>query len=352
MTPQTRAMTTTLQAERRKQEAAFQRRLRAAHNKRIEQEAVFRRRILVTHKIMVKVWPTNSAKIPPLEPITCSFMAHNYYKLWEPPPEVGVRLLIMAESHNTTDSTILERKIDPSRNPLLQELPHIGHLNVVHCLSYGESWLLDVDDEELEKTVRLGAKAVTRQFWKLLAALAGDLDFKENETDPLLTQDYKSVFSHLEGCEEAHRKQRLSSKLSIIERLKKRGILLVDCSATPLYKGGNNVKRINQRTGKEYYTKENKLSPIDYNNAIRAAWYNYSKHLIRHYGPKKFLILGKSVEQAITVKEVEKMTGKCGAAYLGAMNHPSCNTSLGAVRFIPYLQQFRELGRACEEQNE
>ena len=76
--------------------------------------------------------------------IPCALLAHRYYMLHVP---AKVNLLVMAESHAATPLGVVGAPIVLGDNiplPLRKELEagHIGHLNLVHSLSYGEPWML------------------------------------------------------------------------------------------------------------------------------------------------------------------------------------------------------------------
>lgn len=306
-------------------------------------------RVVEAHQAIQKVWPSDSPNVAPLEPVDCCLLAHQYYSLWEPSPsschDRPVNLLLMAESHAATAQSLVGAQINEK---FKADVPHLGHLNVVHCLSYGESWLLEQIPKNLSKSALRGILMGTRQFWKLLAALSGDLDVKDNGYDPLQSEEtFKSAFRHIEGTEPQFREKRLQAKLSIREGLKKRGILLVDCSATPIYAGGGTKKYTNKKTGKEYTSRENKLPEKDVHKVIRAAWNCYSKYLLRRYRPREFLLLGLRIEKAIGKDAIQQEAVDCGSNYLGARHHPSWNKILGS-KFLPKLREYRALGKQCE----
>jgi hypothetical protein len=57
---------------------------------------------------------------------------------------------------------------------------HYGHKNLVNCVSYGRSWLLDSSQmlsltDGKRKSVSMG----TNQFWRVLSTLVGNCDVHE-----------------------------------------------------------------------------------------------------------------------------------------------------------------------------
>jgi hypothetical protein len=281
----------------------------------------------------------------------------------------GIQLLIMAESHAATDPSIVGERIDFTSEGSNQDLLNcfnIGHLNLVHCLSYGEGWLLpEKEIGYLNSTSKRGIATGTKQFWRALAALSGEFDFNNDSTtkkakltekDPLGNEDetlasFNSKFAHFEAQQKRDilsGERRLAAKANIIQALRKRGILLVDVSPVPIYAGGGTETIINKTTGKPYTTKKNKLPMETYNKIIRAAWNNYAKYLLQRYRPKNVLLFGLNLEKAIGRPVIQKEIEAVNGTYLGARQHPSYNCIQGR-KFIPSLRQFRDLGKLVAE---
>ena len=307
--------------------------------------------VVKAHEEMEKIWPKDKKTVPPMEPVNCCLLAHRHYCLWEPPPTTPIRLLIMAESHAKTDQSIVNAPVAAPHYKA--NLPHCGHLNLVHCLSYGESWLLNQEKfQALSKTARLGTSRGTSQFWRMLAALSGDLDCCDDDDDTFDRLDDEFELKHnfvLLESKNISGELRLRAKLRVMADLKRRGILLVDCSATPFYCGGGTEKRIS-KTGNPYTTPRFKFPSGDYKKLMKISWNEYSKYLLHYYKPEKFLVLGKAVVEALTVEEIEKEVALCGSNYLGYIKHPSCPGQMGK-RFRESLRAFRAMGLECEPGN-
>jgi hypothetical protein len=213
-------------------------------------------------------------------------------------------------------------------------------LNLVHCLPYGESWLLSGGHlNALTKTERLGMKNGTVAFWKLLAVLAGRLDVATNEDDDPLDRPH-DCFNFLTA--KANRDDRLRDKKDILSRLKERRIALVDASLVPIFKGGNRTFHKNKTTGLPYYTstnylKEHKLTDLHF----RTCWTYYAKIMIEQHRPRHVLILSKTLERAIGKNEIMNTVQAYGGRYHDVRIHPS--TTLTNEKRAIELMAIREI---------
>lgn len=321
------------------------------------QEAKLEQCVVNAHAEISKVWP-KSKDVARLEPLESCILAHNYYRIWMPyklgasnklPP---VKLMIMAESHSSTNSSIVGAPCSDA----LDESLHIGHLNLIHSLSYGESWLLS--EEQLKRLPQGEQRAIsggTKQFWRSLSAVGGELDVDGRVGSDYLqgknvtTEDLNAAFSHIEGAKkddtEEVREERLAAKITLVHKLRERGILLVDTSPVPIYTGGGVVTRFNKKTGTPYKSRANKLPVPVYKKVIEVAWHLYAKHLIQHYRPENVLMFGINVEKAIGKSVIEEEVNSVGGLYLGATQHPSYNKIQG-YKFTPSLIYLRDVGKA------
>jgi hypothetical protein len=227
-----------------------------------------------------------------------------------------------------------------------------GHVNVVHQFSYGELQLLPEEVRNfLSQKDRQTIQGGTYQFWKLVTILSGKADVKKDGTDPLCDESTMKRF--METCPVTKSNNttltdRIRAKVDIINALKRRGILLIDCSVHPIYKGFT-VKETNKKTGKPYTTKKNKLPIQNQEMVLRASWENYTKYLVESYQPDKLLILGKTVEKAIGGEaNIREAMRASNIEYLGARHHPSYNHLQSYEKFGPHLKFYRNLGLECE----
>jgi len=310
------------------------------------------------HAAVSKLWPTDSDTIAPLEGVECCTLANAHIEQWGPPnTNDRLNLLILAESHATTHANLVGQKPSSTFTILKSHHDHLGHLNLVHCLSYGESWMLPAKVfEGLSKTVQLGCKHGTPQFWRTLAALAGNLDFGEN-ADPLdkaesrTAEEYTAIFADIEGHDPAKRESRVQAKLNIRQELSQRGILLADVSPVPIYAGGGTIKRTNQKTGKIYTDKANKLPTQIKMAIIKTAFEMYAQFLVQRYRPHFVLVFGTSVEQAISETVLTALCAAHGGHYLGALQHPSYNQLQGRM-LLPHLRLLRDLAHMVQNKQE
>lgn len=199
-------------------------------------------RVVETHSIIVRdCWP-KELDIYPCAPVLASLTAHQLYDVWM--PERKITLLIMAESPTPTFPTwvIGTKLIDPT-GLLPAEMVEAGHINVIHQLSYGEIELLPAEVRaRLSDAERNAIRGGTPQFWKLMCTLAGKLDVQHGTdgTDPLFNKSALQRRLQTLGIMKSNNTtlaDRIRAKVDIIISLKRRGILLIDSSVHPLYKG-------------------------------------------------------------------------------------------------------------------
>lgn len=291
------------------------------------------------HAAITKVWPKgNAAHMPCLD--ACQ-LTHKYYKESAPSQ---VKLLVLSESPNYTNPLALGVKA------VVDDDSHHGHVNLVHCTSYGENWMLP-EEFQNDRSINAG----TRQFWRLFSVLAGDQDILEEGNDPLeqngTIESFNAIFSHIQppksqvkAKQVAARLPRLQAKKKVMEAMRQRGILLADVCPSAIYKGGNKVWRKNKKTGHRYFTNANKMTTVDYNNVIKAAWEQYASHMIQTYRPKNVLLLGKDIQKAIGSDVIQAACGEIGGKFLGTTQHPSYS-HIGGRKFLPHLRLYREIAQ-------
>jgi hypothetical protein len=276
------------------------------------------------------------------------------------------RLLLLAESHAATPSSLLGKPWCLGSNVLEEDLPrfenlmkmnhHYGHINLVHCVSYGESWLLDKSQMSLltggeRKSVSMG----TDQFWRVLSTLAGDCDVHGGggfgRTVDVLAEGcmIKDAFGHVVGSERDGNQsyKRLQNKIRILKSLKERGIVLADVCPFAIYSGAeNSVKRTNQKTGNQYSDRKKSLSTKEHAAIVRLSWEGYAQHLVKYYNPTRLVVLGVGVEKAVTSEKLEAVMQGMGGHYLGSLRHPSWNGHYGN-NSMSLMRKLRKLGIDC-----
>jgi hypothetical protein len=221
-----------------------------------------------TYKLLKEVWPEPNDKKPTLPSYDSCLLANEYYMDLTPTPvhtseaKYGATILFLAESHCETPPPILGKKLclDQFHEPLKTRIAALlpteefhGHINLVHCLTYGKSWLLNQDDVSTLSMPQ--QKSVSRgmdQFWRVMAVMAGDCNvtppdgrsggmYKNDDNtrgyDPLTEENYKAAFSHVVGGDSGDEARLSQSKL------RAKGIVLADVCPVPIYSGvGNSVK--------------------------------------------------------------------------------------------------------------
>ena len=164
-----------------------------------------------------------------------------------------IRILLLAESHVFTtdaehDSTMLFDNFAE-----LENYP-TGYVKLVYCLGYGE-----------KESVKIPVNRGTPQFWKIFVSCASrDFDSESKKILVSKTLDFR---------------QRLGNKISILERLKEKGIWLVDASIVALY---NDVK---------------KPEPEIMEEVIKISWKNHVSKVIQESNPEKIIVIGIGVSR-------------------------------------------------------
>jgi hypothetical protein len=290
-------------------------------------------RVRAAHCEISKIWPKKALKKDVCS-VETALLAHRYYM--HHLPKGPVQLLVLAESHAATDENIVglkQTKIGES------QAIHLGHLNLVHCLSYGEPWILDSTEEIVEQ--KNAVCRGTPQFWKLLSTLAGELEnceFTEN-TSPA------ELFPHLVGGGLKERKNRLDAKARVFEKLKQRGVMFADVSPISIYTGGGKEMATNKTTGKEYWSYAKALGDKERKAILTTAWNEYAQHLVEHIRPRYLVILGKTTEKALGKKLLEKATKQLNIRLLPVLPSPSWNGVWKKDNMMPFLKTIRECSR-------
>ena len=314
----------------------------------------FDKEVTSLHAVMKELWP-KKAGYPPIEPLSSCLLANRYYVHHAPEPS-NTNLLILAESHASADPSIVGCSLKETGleevNPV-----HFGHLNLVHCLSYGEEWLLSNEKlDSLDKKLRRSIGAGTYKFWRLFSALSGDLDHDGNlENDPLADKNDTHLSKLFLKIEKKNKNciERVNEKTRILEKMKERGILMVDVSPVPIYigGGGNTSTLVNKKTGNLYTSKTQSMTDPEKRRLLRAAWKHYASALIERIRPKYVLVLGCSVMGAISKESMADVVSNGKSTFLGHVFHPSSNECCADERFKLILRYARRLASYVSSNN-
>jgi hypothetical protein len=303
--------------------------------------------IVRNYRHTASYWPVASNNDGPpaataLASIETCFAAHQYYMdglTFSSNSDDEPYLYILTESAAVTPRVGHVACQDGDEN-----MP-FDYLNLVHCLPYGESWLLSGGNlEYLTKTERQGMNNGTKPFWKLLAVLAGRLDVQWNEdgtfVDPL--DRPHDCFDFL--LAKAQPVDRLHDKKDILSRLKERRIVLVDTSLFPIFQGGSKTHHTNKETGTPYYTNSNYLKANNLINLhLHTCWTYYAKVMMEQHRPRNVLVLSKTLERVIGKADLVNTVQAYGGRYHNARVHPS--TTLSNENRAVELKAIREIVR-------
>jgi hypothetical protein len=240
---------------------------------------------------------------------------------------------------------------------------HYGHINLVNCVSHGESWLIPPSDMlSLTTGKRTLVRMGTDQFWRVLSMLAGDCDVQCHKgcdsTIDLLAESkkIKDTFGHVVGgsrpvvgnkSDGDNIFSRLQNTICILKAWKERQIVVADVCPFTIYNGVNNmVKRSNQKTGNHYNDRKQSLSAKEHAVILRISWEGHAQHLVKYYNPMQLVVLGVGVKKAITRVKLDAIMQGTGGHYLGSLRHPSWN---GYYRnnSISLFRELRKYGVEC-----
>lgn len=268
-------------------------------------------------------------------------IADKYYRSVTAHLSKGQRmnLIVLSESHSRTKLDILDRQILPEHQDLVTKEYHKGHVNLVHCLTYGEPWLAGITSEQ-DGSIARG----TPTFWRILSVLSGEQQHMTEDDD-----EYDDAFAHVVK-KQADKTERVKAKIAVLDRMKKNGIGFLDISPIHIFLAAGVKVATNKTTGTKYNT-PSKVLPASVKNAIiNLCWDHYMAPLLEIARPKHFVVLGKSLTQAIGVEVLKDFAEKTDAMYHGTLQHPSARDTQGRA-YLPHLLQLRDLVATCIPQS-
>jgi len=187
-----------------------------------------------------------------IEPLSVVKSVDDHRKFWKPNK---VKVLLLAESHVYTSISEHDSIMQYDRFPQLKGCPQ-NYVRLVYCLGYGEQFL-----------VRVNGNTGTPQFWKIFAAC--------------VNQNYQSKAEKILLSKTPNFYRRLNNKISLLEKLKEKGIWLVDASIVALY--NDNIKP----------------SPKIIEKIIEMSWKQYMSKVIQDTEPGKIIVIGKGVSKIL-----------------------------------------------------
>jgi len=186
-----------------------------------------------------------------IEPFSVVKSVNEHRNFWKPK---RVRILLMAESHVYTPIEEYNHTLQYSAFPELYGCPP-NYVKLVYCLGYGE-----------REFSRVNSKSGTPDYWKIFTSC--------------VHQNYNSEFSKILLTETKNQNQRLQNKISLLEKLKKEEIWLVDASIVAV----NKTVKLTEKIRREI---------------LNISWKHYISKVIRETQPKKIIVIGRRVSKTL-----------------------------------------------------
>jgi len=198
-----------------------------------------------------------NARIETLEVVK---QVEEYRRFWKPKK---TNVVLLAESHVYTDEKDFEILCDKeSLHSIIPNYP-IRFVRLVYCLGYGENELLDKVRTDKKNTG-------TPQYWKIFSSCVAeteeDLGFRR-----ILKTGTPSFYS------------RLRNKVSVLRKMKRRGVWLLDASIVGLYGSGKKDYKVTERV-------------------LEICWRNVITETIEDSNPKHLIVVGKGVGDILSRK--------------------------------------------------
>ena len=190
-----------------------------------------------------------------LEPFDVVRSVDNHRNFWKPKK---VKVMLLAESHVFTSKTEHEHTMRYDGFSELNGCPP-NYEKLFYCLGYCE-----------QNLVRLYGNSGTPQFLKIFASCINQDLYAESEK--ILLSKTPNFY------------QRLNNKISLLEKLKDKGIWLVDASVVALY--NDSIKP----------------SPKITKEIIEISWKQYVSKVIQEVKPEKIIVIGKGVSKILKDK--------------------------------------------------
>jgi len=233
--------------------------------------------------------------LPPgdCEPFHSVQVAKKYYDHFKPD---NVKVILLAESHAYTDDDNISRNgpiIGYEKVPLSEYDGPRDFLALVYCLAYGEESILEKRPTEETMIMSDPLKSQgTPQFWKLFAACAGEKRDKYGSYGGKILKSNTTI------------EERMENKLNILQRLKKRGIWLLDTSIVAWYITQPAEYNITQKN-KLIHKLEKARPPSNMKReTLVLSWELYIKHEVQKAAKeghlKLFVPIGNTVKDLIT----------------------------------------------------
>ena len=210
-----------------------------------------------TYKIVQESIPHN-VQIDSIEVVK---EVEQYRLFWKPDK---VNIVLLSESHVYTDEEDYRIEL---RKSILSRIAFINShkyptkfVRFIYCLGYGE-------DELLNRVRTYRRNTGTPQFWKIFSSCVA-----ENEEDLGFDKILKIGNPSLQS--------RLYNKIGVLNKMKEKGVWLLDASIVGLYGSGKRDHTVNERI-------------------IQVCWKNHIRNTVAEANPKHVIIIGKGVSKII-----------------------------------------------------
>ena len=204
-----------------------------------------------------------------LESIKVIEMVDAYRHYWKPSK---VNVVLLAESHVYTQSYELDYIVQMGTANHLNNY-HEHFVRFVYCLAYGEKTLLK------EKYFPKKDNRGTPDFWKIFLSCC----------EEITVDKYNSIYDSIKTATTSDI-QRIGKKIDILNKMKSKGIWLLDASIVGLYVPG--AKRL--------------AGTSMCNKIISCSWQNYVKNKVLQVAPKFIIVIGKGVGKVLK-KELDQL---------------------------------------------
>lgn len=264
-------------------------------------------------------------------------MARSYYDYWRP-AKGNVKAILLAESHSKTErDQMMSTRLDPSLCP--QYPGPRNYIKLVHCLAYGE--LKCIASQEGKGTKKRATSSTcsssiaqqndsgTSQFWTLLAAASRGTGHVPSNVRGGNRNRGKHVFAtdvlKMGGLSI---EDRLEAKLSILQKLKDRGIWLIDVSVIGWYISQPQKYRRSTATN-EIHRMAKERPPKELKPASMVlSWELLTKHIIRKAaeegGLNILVLIGKELENILSMERIAEAV-TFGSIAAGSSSAHRCN---------------------------
>jgi hypothetical protein len=228
-----------------------------------------------------------------IEPIRVLRIADAHRRFWRPE---RVKTILLAESHVYTNGEEAARTIQLPTN-ISSSVPQ-SFVRLVYCLGYGENGLL-------QNPIKNPPNSGTWQFWQVFHGCVNRVNGNED-------------FAGVQKTRTPDLCQRIRNKLQLLEKLKQKGIWLVDGSLAALYLPGRN-----------------KPSPEILEQALQTSWDFYVCEQVIQAKPEQIICIGHGVWRSLA----PRLKNSCQITKIELVKQPNARMNI-LERFKTFNKYF------------